>query len=87
MKPYPAIEEWSDALDTADVKLGRPNTTARIVKPSSETVRSGLVNDTPRGSGTVEVIIGTLLVGRGGVVAARQCVQRHLISRLQVDRL
>ena len=76
-----------NALNATNVKLGRPNTTACVVKTRSETVWSALLDNTPRGRGTVEVAVDTSLLRGGGVVASRQCMQRHLIRSLQVDRL
>ena len=87
MKPLPRVKNERNALNAAHVKLGRPNTTACVVKTRSETVWSALLDNTPRGGGTVEVGIDTFLLHRGGVVASRQCMQRHLIRSLQVDRL
>jgi hypothetical protein len=62
------FHNW-DALDSAHVKLGRPDATTNVVEPSSKTVRSALLNDTPRVRGAVESGIHTHLVLRGGVVA------------------
>lgn len=68
------MKNKSNALYAAHVKLGRPNSTAYVVKSRSETVWSALANDTPRGCGTVEVTVDTPLAWRGGVITPWQRV-------------
>lgn len=65
----PRSEKEGDALHAAHVKLGRPNTATHVVEPGSETVRSALANDAPRGGGTVA--IGDILVWGDGLIAPR----------------
>ena len=87
LTPLSPLEWERDVLDTAHVKLGRPNSTTGIIKSGPKAVWSGLVNDAPRSGGTVEAVVDSPLVRRGGMVAAWQRVQRHLIPCLQIDRL